>query len=372
MPLPPDATLEDVKVRIRETNKSPNIGRVTTVTLKDGPQTYKLATLFEVLSPSKELHHYYLRLDDIAYKKKEGWTFRSERSTKLEDDKAEVRNLYSFLTAVYGDQLAGKKGDMRLVKAEDYARLQDLLTLIPNVTSDERMNVLKGVLSHINEGDTTVGDLAAVFEASTPTTLQHIAAASRMVEYKAAYEEMRKLVEDPSTTEPKFQAHLEKNPWMFGSEYSELLPRRNWTRDDQLDYMLRCTVDGYLEIVEIKTAFSDALFRKDDSRGSFYPSAKLSPVIGQVIRYIDEVDRHRNDIIVNDKVDPSKIRARVIVGRNGSDEHQAALRNFNAHLNRIEVITFDQLLRIAERVLQMFQCDRPAAAPTDAFDDIPF
>jgi hypothetical protein len=234
------------------------------------------------------------------------------------------------------------------------------------------MNVLKGVLSHINEGDTTVRDLAAVFEASTPTTLQHIAAASRMVEYKAAYEEMRKLVEDPSTTEPKFQAHLEKNPWMFGSEYSELLPRRNWTRDDQLDYMLRCTVDGYLEIVEIKTAFSDALFRKDDSRGSFYPSAKLSPVIGQVIRYIDEVDRHRNDIIVNDKVDPSKIRARVIVGRNGSDEHQAALRNFNAHLNRIEVITFDQLLRIAERVLQMFQSDRPAAARTDAFDDIPF
>ena len=131
-----------------------------------------------------------------------------------------------------------------------------------------------------------------------------------MVEYTAAYEEMRRLIESPHTAEPELQRHLEKNPWMFGSEYSELLPRKAWTRDDRLDYMLRRTIDGYLEIVEIKTAFSEALFLWDQSHDSYYPSSKLSPVIGQVARYIEEVERNRDSILAKDNADTLKIRAR--------------------------------------------------------------
>jgi hypothetical protein len=160
---------------------------------------------------------------------------------------------------------------------------------------------------------------------------------------------------------------------MFGSEYSELLPRKTWARDDRLDYMLRKTVDDYLEIVEIKTAFDDALFLKDTSHDSHYPSSKLSPIIGRVTRYIEEVERNRDSILVTDDVDTFKIRARVIVGRDGSAEHQVALRNFNAHLYRIEIITYDQLIKIAERVLSVF-APQPAieVAEDDGFKDIPF
>lgn len=138
--------------------------------------------------------------------------------------------------------------------------------------------------------------------------------------------------------------------------------------------MLRRTVDNYLEIVEIKTAFQDRLFIHDEARDCFYPSAKLSPVIGQVTRYIEEVERNRDAILAKDKVDTLKIRARAIVGRDNPQE-QAALRNLNAHLYRIEIITFDQLVRIAERVLAIFT-DGVGFMPdedVEAFDDdIPF
>jgi hypothetical protein len=87
-----------------------------------------------------------------------------------------------------------------------------------------------------------------------------------MVEYRQAYAELETLIQDTSTPEKKLQDRLTNNPWMFGSEYSELLPRRYWTRDDRLDYMLRRTVDDFLEIIEIKTPFRDALFIYDDSR----------------------------------------------------------------------------------------------------------
>lgn len=104
-----------------------------------------------------------------------------------------------------------------------------------------------------------------------------------------------------------------------------------------------------------ETPFSDPLFIEDKSHDSYYPSAKLSPVIGQVIRYICEVERNRDSIISKDGYDPLKIRARVIVGRDGDANQQEALRNLNAHLHRIEILTFDQLARISARALEMFE-----------------
>ena len=68
--------------------------------------------------------------------------------------------------------------------------------------------------------------------------------------------------------------------------------------------------------------------------------------------------------------DPLKIRARIIIGRDGDSNHQKALRNFNAHLHRIEIITYDQLIKIAERVLNMFNVK--SEEPEEDFDDIPF
>ena len=217
-------------------------------------------------------------------------------------------------------------------------------------------------------------DFVAAFEESSPETLKHIATASRFVEYREAYTKLEELVGSPKTLEGAFQKHLSENPWMFGSEYSELLSRRTWTRDDNLDYMLRRTVDGYLEIVEIKTAFNEPLFIHDASHDSYYPSSKLSPVIGQVVRYIEEVERNRDSIIAKDKVDTLKIRARAIVGRDGDPGQLTALRNLNAHLHGIEIITYDQLLRIAARVLGVFE-NAGTVAPETAADseaEIPF
>ena len=73
---------------------------------------------------------------------------------------------------------------------------------------------------------------------------------------------------------------------------------------------------------------------------------------------------------MKDDADTLKIRARAIVGRDGNADHQAALRNFNAHLHRIEILTYDQLLRIAERVLTMFGVKTVSEEIKE--DDIPF
>jgi hypothetical protein len=354
--LPPETSLDDVKVKIRQSYSNPNVGQIHQVVLKDGPRTFRIATLLEILDPSnKNLHHYSLKIDSID-RKKAGWFHKPEKSVRLDGDQPnEIEHLYRFLTAVTEGRLSQKAGDLHIIGSNDYVKLESMIDVLPKLASVDKLELVKTILTQIEGQASYAQEFVQAFQNSPPEILRHIATASRIVEYKKAFDYMRSLIDLDGVSEPQIQDHLKNNPWMFGSEYSELLDRRVWTRDDKLDFMLRRTVDDFLEIIEIKTPFKEALLLYDRSHDSYYPSAKLSLVIGQVMRYIEELDRNRNAIISTDRCDSLKVRARVIIGRDGNEKHQVALRNLNAHLHRIEIITFDQLVRIAKRVISVFE-----------------
>jgi hypothetical protein len=371
--LPPETTLDDVLVRIHEayTKANPSVGKVSQVVLKEGPRSFRIASLMEILDRStSELHHYSLKIDQINHTKR-GWFAKPERSIRLDGDSPdEIERLYRFLHAKTEGALTHEPGELHVIRSEDYVQLESLLKALPDIAHSDKIQFLCALIEQLDRSEFAANDLVTAFEGSPAETISHIAAASRFVQYREAYFNLKQLVEEPSTPEHEFQRLLADSPWMFGSEYSELLPRRTWTRDDNLDFMLRRTVDGFLQIVEIKTAFAEPLLLHDRSHDSYHPSAKLSKVVGQVIRYIEEVERSRDSIIASDQVDPLKIRALVIIGRDGDAPHQAALRNLNGHLHGIEIITYDQLLRIADRVLGIFHGMVP---PTeDELEEIPF
>ena len=372
-PLPPDASLEDVKVRIRECYRNPNVRSTTQVVLKDGPRVFRIATLFEIVDPKTgEFHHYSLKVDSID-RSKSGWFGNADRSVRIESgDPDEIDALRKFLNAALENRLPTTSGEIHIIGSADYAKLEKLVEALPNLAESDRLELLKTILGQLSGDASDVGEFVAAFGKATPATIAQIGIAARVVEHQRVYERLKTLVEDPSTPEAQLQRFLGEHPWAFGSEYSQLVDRRTWTRDDRLDFMLRRTVDNYLEIIEIKTPFLDALFRHDMSHDSYYPSAALSQVVGQVMRYIEEVDRQRDAIAVKDGWDPLKIRARVIIGRDGPGEQQRALRNLNGHLHRIEVITFDQLLRIARRVLDVFARSPESEPPDRATAEDPF
>jgi hypothetical protein len=371
MPLPSDTSLDDVKLRIRETYRNPNVGQIYQVVLRDGPRTLRIATLIEILDgKTRQFHHFSLKLDSID-RRKAGWFAKPERSVRLEGEAPdEIEHLYRFLKSLLEGNLANKTGELRIINSGDYANLAAVLDVLPKLATADKLGLIKAALSRIDGPMTHVREFIEAFEGADIRTLGHIATAARIVQYKAAHDQLRRLVEESESDEHVLQKHLEAHPWMFGSEYSELLDRRTWTRDDRLDFMLRRTVDGFLEIVEIKTPFAEHLLQLDRARDSYYPSSRLSMVIGQCMRYIEEVERGRDAIVSKDGHDPLKIRARIIMGRDHDAAHQAALRNLNSHLHRLEVITFDQLLRIGARVLSVFEGKSPAVV--DDSDDIPF
>jgi hypothetical protein len=373
--LPSETSLDDVKVRIREAYNNSNVGKIHQIVLKEGPRIFRIATLLEIMGKAGELHHYSLKIDTIDKLKKAGWFSKPEKSVRLDgDDPNEIEHLYRFLNALIEGKLSKRIGELHIIGSDEYKKLENLLDIIPSLASSDKIELIKAILPRIEGASNYTNDFISAFNNSDPETIRHISIAARVVEYKKAYEQLNDLI-NADSSEQTLQDHLKKFPWMFGSEYSELLDRRTWVRDNKLDFMLRRNADNFLEIIEIKTPFKDSLMLYDKSHDSFYPSSKLSTVLGQVMRYIEETERARDLIRSKDKLDTLKIRARIIIGRDGEESHQIALRNLNSHLHRIEIITFDQLLRIAARVLAVFGKESPNSEATYSEipdDEIPF
>lgn len=348
-------TLEQI-LEVRRSERNPSVGRIFATALKEGRTIFKIATLMEIIDiKNGGLHHHVLKIETIR-KDKEGWRVLEHRSVNLEnDDPREIDALMRFVELSSTPVEAPSPGRYKVIGEDKHDRIQQLLDAAAGSPA-QRIELLARLFRAVPSAELEASKLVEALEVANSEALTALAAAAKLVEYRKAIVRLKDLVRT-SKREPDFQSLLAANPWMFGSEYSESLGRRNWTRDQQLDFMLRRTVDDYLEIVEIKTPEPAALFVFDGSHNSYYPAAHLSKAIGQVLGYIQTIDADRNRILAEDNQDPLKIRARIIMGRDGDDEHRVALRNLNAHLHRVEVITYDQLVRIASRVLGAFSED---------------
>jgi hypothetical protein len=353
-PLPYETEPSEIAVKIQANLRNPNIRFATQAILRPGPKVYRYATLYEIIDSNTQQHHHWcLRIDTISRTKKAGWQSKPEKSVTLESDGTdELGDLLKLLDAALRGHLPARSGDYHIVDASGIVPVRQILALVREAKAEKKLDVVKSVLSSLQLDSLSADHWIALFE-SGPSLAQTVALAARLVQYRRELEALKILIGDPSTSEAALQRHLTGCPWMFGSEFSAVVERRTWTRDDRLDFLMRRTVDGYHEIIEIKTAFSQPLFTHDSGRDVYSPSKPLASAIGQVVRYIEEVERSRDTILAKDGTDLLKVRARVILGRSGASEQLKALRSLNGHLHRIEILTFDQLVLIAERVLEV-------------------
>lgn len=349
-----------MKVQIKKYHASerPNLDKATTVVLKDGPKVRRVAKHLVVLDEhTGEFHHDSIALKSYALTK-DACNYKPERSMTLDGD--EAQRLADFIATVRSGAVPPKPGGYVMVPtptpadAEALARLRDLsdgasadvLAVLLRQAVD-RPDLFRAVLERVGEqGD---GFLAQA------------AVALNLVVYKKAVADLERLISDESAKEADFQSLLTAYPWMFGSEYSRLLPDRHLTRDEQQDFLFTRTTDGYVEVVEIKTPLrGDPLFAYDRSHDTYYAKAELSKVLAQVENYLEVIDRRRDTILVDDGLDANKVRAKVVIGLDGESQQVKALRRLNGDRHRVEVITFDGLLRIARQVLSYLE--EPCAA----------
>jgi hypothetical protein len=247
--------------------------------------------------------------------------------------------------------------------------------LILSLSIDGKAQVWHDIITGLQSQPDLVDQVVEIARYN-PDAAQVAAASLNVARYSAAIEELKGLIAS-NAREGAFQSLLERNPWMFGGEYSARVDRRRFTRDENADFMMRRTVDNYLELIEIKRPITKMLFQYDDDHDSYYPCSEMNQVLGQVVKYLDEIDATRDTIERRGRKDEertNKLRAKIIIGLDHDQEQVDALRLFNSHLHRIEILTFDQLRRTAERVRDhLIDILEPVRNPSPEFlIEVPF
>lgn len=349
-----------VKRRLVDVFKHPNQRYVDNLTLQRSSRRSVDATHLEIIDQrTQKVHHHAIKIEvtpSVSKSEGGGWRIKPGASIWISDENDDaIGKLRDFLSVVRGD-LPEEAGDYLVAQIENGEITADTLQrFITAASTSGKVEALIQAVEAISCDPAALESLAQLALAH-PDASQVAAAALSLARYTDVLAELERLIE-ANAAEQEFQSLLANNPWIFGSEYSELHPRRVWVRDQQKDFMLRRAVDGYLEIIEIKTplGISEKLFLPDNAHDCLYPRNQLTKVVAQVMYYLEEVDAARDSIYRRDNERVTKITARIIIGRDHDDEQVEMLRRFNSHQDRMEVLTFDQLLRIGRRVVHQLQ-----------------
>ncbi|MEU9869789.1 Shedu anti-phage system protein SduA domain-containing protein [Actinomadura sp. NPDC048021] len=168
---------------------------------------------------------------------------------------------------------------------------------------------------------------------------------------------LRRIVENPASTELEIHAELKGQGWIFGGRYIEELTRPRLATDVTLDIPL-LRGDGALHIVELKQANIPNLLE----RPRVHPSVgvEVHRAVTQVVNYLRSLDEKRATILADFEIDCRRSFATIVVGhpifvadKYSKEEVSSAFRAYNSHLARIEVITYQELLDSAERALRV-------------------
>lgn len=160
--------------------------------------------------------------------------------------------------------------------------------------------------------------------------------------------------------ESYWQEWFERNKWILGSEFLNILPERDIDVHDIADYLMR-SIDGFLDVVEIKKP-DVSFWVGPDSHGNLCPSAPLSAAIMQCLNYLYKIELQSNSVDFLQRVDGTKTvkpKCLLVYGRsnNWGDEQLKALRILNASYHQLHIMTYDQLLIRAKQLIGLYDIE---------------
>ena len=337
----------------------PNLDSVKTIILQEGPYVLKVVRCWDIRSQrTGEYKFSSLVFATLRRTKARGWEFETRRSITLGDKNNPdvIERLLRFLSSV---KSLDTSGDFIISGPTGIDRTK-LSRGFKDVSATGQQSVLlSGLFEWIHDDPQALERLT---ELSSDDLLrsQSLVAAINYGRFHRALTRFKGMV-DENLPERAYQKFLEENHWLFGSEYSELLEKRTLVVGQELDFPLRRTVDGYLDVIEIKTPLNGKSgFIWDSSHKNFYPSTDIHKHTSQVLNYLSALEADRHRIMAQDKIDVRRIRGKLIIGRDGSEAVEEARRLFNANHRIIDVLSFDGLIRIGQRILEIMVEENPA------------
>lgn len=133
----------------------------------------------------------------------------------------------------------------------------------------------------------------------------------------ASVSEFEKMLEE-DLVEQRWQKWFEKNEWVLGSDFVQILDDREIDTENIPDYLTRA-YDGFLDIIEIKRPGGGLKFWADSQdHGNYVPSSDLTKAITQATKYIYAVELEANSVKFAERIGNIKTikpRCTLIFGR---------------------------------------------------------
>jgi nicotinamide riboside kinase len=161
-----------------------------------------------------------------------------------------------------------------------------------------------------------------------------------------------------------WQRWIYRNHWLFGVQYLTPIERERVGFDNIPDFLFP-TLDGFIDILEIKRPNFDTIREDPEHSGSYMWCPETNKAIGQVVNYIQHMELHQLELAqqINDKygekypipIQSIKPRAFILIG-NSADwrrRRKDAFRTLNYSLHGIEVLTYTDLIKRGESIISM-------------------
>ncbi len=171
---------------------------------------------------------------------------------------------------------------------------------------------------------------------------------------KRALNEIDNLVIN-EVSEHKLEEWVKENDWVFGIEYVRRLDATKIGLHSDADLLVE-SLDGFVDLIELKKSSVKPLFIHDTIHDCYYPSSPLPQVIGQTIHYLRVMEDQRLLLKSEDGLNVLKPRAKIVIGLSSAMciKEKESLRNFNDTLHNIEILTYDEIKQRARRIVDHY------------------
>ncbi|MCK4446285.1 MAG: DUF4263 domain-containing protein [Candidatus Marinimicrobia bacterium] len=161
-----------------------------------------------------------------------------------------------------------------------------------------------------------------------------------------------------------WQKWIYRNHWLFGVQYLTPIEKAKIGFENIPDFLFP-TVDGFIDILEIKKPTFETVREDPSHPGSYVWCSETNKAIGQVVNYIQNMELNQLQLTkrINEKygeeypilIQSIKPRAFILIGNSAEwkRKRKEAFRTLNYSLHGIEVLTYDDLIRWGESIILM-------------------
>ena len=266
-----------------------------------------------------------------------------------------------FLNSRFGKEFNYDKG--RLTGSQLKKLDKNFLQVLRNLTKKAKNK--KILLQRTTETIRELTEQKKILK-SEAEELEEIQKSSNIAIFQSRIKELRERLKSGKYTETSgknsWQSWIYKNNWLLGIQYQKPIEKQKINLSGSMPDYLFPTVDGFLDILEIKLPSNDVIIKDTSHPGSCRWCGETNKAIGQVVNYLSDIERLQLELSRAIKSEYGwdvfviKPRAFIVVGTkdNWDEVKKEAFRKLNYSLHGIEVLTYTDLIRRGEEIIQRY------------------